>query len=228
MTIMRLGFNAFCVLLLLPKGTHGAPLLVDSFDDGFFAFSHDASSGRSEQQFGAMIGGDRIVSLYTERLAPPVNAAVDPNSSQIAFAGLGQLVLSYGGDRDRFAEDPLDLDLRGFTAVEIDVESLVGAGHVSVVVNSRAFGSPFRRLPLESAGPFRYPVSEMNGGDLTDVDSLHIWVLGSASDFAVNLSAVRLVPEPSAMALLPAGSLLLLAARRSTRCGPSAPSVQGA
>jgi hypothetical protein len=218
--VMRPFWTLFCAILLSVDGSQAGPLLVDSFDDGFFDFSALNSAGSSEQQFGTMLGGDRVVSLSTERLGPPVHGAVQPGASQLDVEGpLGRIVLTYGGDFSTFPEDPLNLDATAFNAFEFDVASLTGQGAISVVVNDRAFGSGFKEVPLQTAGKIHYPFAEINGGNFADVDSVHIWLLGRSSDFAFSLEAVHLVPEPSGRAWLFLAGVLPLAAARSNRRG---------
>ena len=125
----------------------------------------------------------------------------------------GSVTLSYGGDRSGFPPDPLNLDLSRFHAFEIDVPSLTGTGEVSVVVNSRGFGTSFTRLPLASEGTFRYPFAEIVGSNqIADVESLHFWIIGLTTDFALTVGEIRTVPEPGSLALLQV--TLLLALRR--------------
>jgi hypothetical protein len=212
-----LAFGAVCLISAPAQATS---LLIDSFDDGFFAFSHDQSLGLSEQQFGSMLGGDRIVMLSTDRRKTTVSASVLEGSSLLLFdtgtgdsgnlASQGSVVLTYSG--------VLGLDLSSFDAFELDFPSLQGAGEVAIVLNSGGFGTDSTRVALQTGGTLLYPFAAVNNGhDFSDVDQISIHVIGLTTDFAVSLDEVRIVPEPSSVVLLSGLCLLLLRTRSGIR-----------
>lgn len=200
-------------LLLLPcaRGS-AAPLVLDTFVDGDFSFSTNLSGGPSEQQFGSMLGGDRIVSLSTSRRPTTVTASLDSSLGGLSFdtgtgdsGGLreqGYMILTYGGDRLFFPPDPLGVDLSNYGGFEFEIPSLQGIGEISVVLNSRGFGTSYTRIPLLNAGTFHYPFVEIPfwetiGGNISNVESLHFWFIGLSPDFAFSLDEIRVVPEPT-------------------------------
>ena len=113
---------------------------IDSFEDGTFAFSHDQSASRQEQQHGSMLGGARIVSLSTARRMTTLSASVAEGSSRLSFdtgtgpmgpLGAGTITLTYGSGFFDLPQDPLGIDLSGFDRFLIEVLELQGRGEVS-------------------------------------------------------------------------------------------------
>lgn len=222
---------AALALLGTASVAHATTLLVDSFDDGPFAFSHDQSAPLSQQQFGSMLGGERVVTLSTDRRPTTVSAAVVQDSSLLTFdtgtgnlGGLdeqGELMLIYGGENkpDRpFASHPLNLNLSNFDSLDVDIPNVLGVGQVTLILYSGLNQSSSAHVALQSPGTLQFPFSQMNGnGDFEDVDSVRLNFVGLSSDFAISIDQIRIVPEPITSLLVSTALLLVVGVPARTR-----------
>jgi hypothetical protein len=203
------------VLLLGLPASQARSLEIDSFDDGIFAFSHDASASLRETQMGSMLGGTRIVSLSTSRRQTIVSASVETGSSQLRFdtgsgptGGLnaGSLLLTYGTGFFDAPSDSLTLDLSGLDRFMIDVLQLQGEGEVLVGLNRPGLGTGSLRVPLTAAGTLVIGFDSANiTGDLVDVESIDIQVNALTADFTLAIGGIRVIPEPGPAQLLVLG-----------------------
>lgn len=228
---MRLCISALIMLAIVDPAP-ASVLVVDSFDDGSFAFSNDQSATLSQQQFGSMLGGERVVTLSTDRRPTTVSASLVHGSSVLTFdtgtgnlGGLdeqGELILIYGGENRPyrpFASHPLNLDLSNFNAIDIHIPVVVGTGEVSVILYSGSGQSSSTPVTLQSPGMLQFSFSPFSGG-LADVDGVRLDFVGLSPDFAVSIDDIRIVPEPTVSVLISTALLVVAGApvRRRNCC----------
>ncbi|MFN3168988.1 MAG: PEP-CTERM sorting domain-containing protein [Phycisphaeraceae bacterium] len=205
MAVFSNALSLTTTLLAAPSITASA-LVVDTFDSGPFAITADTSAGTAQTQAGTMLGGERLVHLSTLR-SPTIVSASAPADGTLAFdtgendgvtsLGSGMISLRYGEYSNGEPGGWLNLDLSGYSAFEFDLSNLAGRGEALIHFNTGGWGTSSIRLPLASAGTFRFPFAFVNLGSLADdVKSINIRFIGRTKSFALTLDEVRLVAGP--------------------------------
>lgn len=127
------------------------------------------------------------------------------------------------------AARPLDLRLTysqggpfsilGYSAFEFDLSALTGSGFLIVELGSATdvYGPATNRIALSGPGVVSVPFSELNFGTNGGIDSfssLHFTFEADTEQFSMTLNEIRVVPEPSVVALTMPFLLTILLCRR--------------
>jgi hypothetical protein len=110
--------------------------------------------------------------------------------------------------------------LLGFSAFEIDISSLTGVGNLIVELGnaSDSYGPTTNRITMTGSGTISVPFSELNfatNGSTASFSAMHFTFEAASEEFSMTLGEVRVVPEPSVVALtLPFALTLLLRRHR--------------
>ncbi len=213
-----------CALLLslglLPLSA--ATLVLDSFDQGPFSLSLSGPV-TNNSTIGSPFGSDRSATI-SERLAA---SGATMTSTLDESAGL--LSLSIDG-QSNLASRPLDLRLQysgggpfsllGYNAFEFDFSNLAGSGFLIAELgggSTAVYGPSTNRISLSSSGVTTVPFSALNFGTTGSIDSftsLHFTFEADTEQFSMTLNEIRVVPEPSVIALLMPFLLTVLLGRR--------------
>jgi len=213
-------FAAILIALPLALGNcKAAVLVVDSFDEGPFAYSIDPGPGGDTQSL-PVLGGSRLISVSTNRRDTNVTATLLDGSGGVVFdtgdgpaavnSQQGSLFMRWSG---MVISGPVNL--LGYDAFVISIPAIQGSGWVRVGVNKQTVGTTDTFLPVSQPGDLIVPFSSVDTGSIgfERVTSIHVVLTGSTPDFGATIAGVTIVPEPHLGALLSV-SLLVISRRR--------------
>lgn len=198
---------------LIPSLGHtplsAATLVVDSFAQGPFSLSLSGPV-TNNSTIASPFGSDRSATI-SERLAA---SGATMTSTLDDSAGL--LSLSIDG-QSTLASRPLDLRLQysgggpfsllGYNAFEFDFSNLSGSGFLIVELgggSTAVYGPSTNRISLNTSGVTTVPFSALNfgtSGSIASFTSLHFTFEADTEQFSMTLNDIRVVPEPSVIAL---------------------------
>ncbi len=211
---------------------------VDYLVDGGFVIGATSMSGPvSSAQLGSpgnILGSEREVTLSFSAgsgiltsglLVPPGPGPVGPDTSKVllfdnSVNSFGMFVLEYDGIGSTGLAGSGAGDLTspaGFVAFRVDFPSVQGSGDLTISVTDTSSNTGSVTQSVNAAGNYTFNFSDAGfaGVDFTSADSITVTLdtTTAASDFAIS-QIIRLVPEPTSMALLGLGGLTLLRRRR--------------
>lgn len=212
----------FLSLLALPCHlSQASTIVIDSFNEGSFNLSFGGDLTNTSSVSSPL--GDERRSRINDREAMQgaiVTSTLNDSAGTLAFAVDG---LSTDSTR------PLDLrvtysqggpfSILGYDAFELDFSALTGTGFLLVELGSRSdvYGPTANRIDLNGPGVVTVPFSELNFGTNGSIDSfssLHLTFEADTEQFSMTLNEIRVVPEPSVVALTMPFLLTILLSRR--------------
>lgn len=208
--------------LALMVGAHASAIVLDSFTEG----AHSLSAGGTAAHATAVsspLGTTRRTRI-SSTLAPhgaTLSSTLEPINGALEFQVSGASTID---------GRPLDLrmsylgggpfNLLGYSAFEFDFAVINGNGHLIIELGSGSdvYGPDTNRIPLDRPGTAAVPFTKLNLGPGGSVDSFYVFnvvIEAVSEEFTFTLTEIRLVPEPSMLALLAGGSMCWLLRRRT-------------
>lgn len=207
--------------MICASTNHAASLIVDSFEQG-----------ELERQFPNLNFVEEDVSLPLGNIR---RVSYSGNESQISGAQFGispqfeKLHFYISGTSSQNYYFPLTLSLAyrdqnlhsiaAYSAFILGFSQITGLGDLYIELGSTDTPSVLVRLPLNAAGEYHYPVSDVYANPGHTLEAFSVLRFGfeaRSPEFSFTLEEIRLVPEPSAtFSAALAGMLLTLRRRRA-------------
>lgn len=227
--------TALVVLASLALADPAAALIiVDDFESGPFALLDDLTTPGATfaEQSGlaqsSVIGGVRLVSANALGLtgatatADLATAPLADDSVLLTAVNSGTYNFFYDGIADgafNGSAGALNADLSGETDLRIDVTSSGGGGAGMRVYLYDSVGSQFTASMPVTTGSILVSLSLFPSIDLTDIQTIRVFIDNVSVSNGVTVSQIAAVPEPGTALLLGAGLAGIAARRRSRRQG---------
>jgi len=211
----------FAILALLTRLSEASTIVVDSFTEGPYNLSYGSdlnntsavSSPLGSSRFSRIndreaIAGAVVTSTLDDSLGT-LNFAVDGLSSNAARPLDLRLAYSQGGP----------FSIVGYSAFEFDFSAVTGAGFLIIELGSATavYGPTTNRINLGGPGVVTVPFSQLNfgtNGSINSFNSLHFTFEAATEEFSISMNEIRVVPEPSVIALVMPFLLTILLGRR--------------
>lgn len=200
-TILLSGF-------LFQDFSEASTVIIDDFSSGQFSINSNGTT-RDTSLISSSIASSRW-----SRGSGSDNwtASVDSDTSTLSYAVSNPIATT------RFAitysSSTGSLDLIGLSALLIEVNDLVGFGQIYAFEGSSSSLLDVIPVDLTITGSIIIPFANMNTANPTNPSELTFYIVPQSPDFAITISSIGAIPEPTSAIMITISAFTLILRRR--------------